>query len=77
MLTDHLYLDLCDRKVKIKATMQIHLERGLVHFKNHMVTVTLCRVRGTLMAAIKGQYFIVERYHVAYRVYPLIRTALK
>ncbi len=91
MITNHLILDLLDRKIKIDETLSIRPGRGgvaLQSVKNGM-TIILERQRdGNVTAEIDGDMFVVKQFtrpdgrqslgiHTSYESYPLIRAALK
>ena len=76
--TDHLFIDASDRKIKIRGNMDITLEDRAVTFTNHVVTVVMARSGERIFAAVNCEGpFLVERYHVSYNTYPLIRKVLQ
>lgn len=77
MLTEHLYLDLLDRKVKVRAPMEITFGRRQVTFTNHIIQVVMTNVGGRLIVMIDGLSFLVNGFHVSYESYPWVRQALK
>ena len=75
--TDHLFIDAFDRKIKVRGNMKITIEGGLVTFFNHVVTIVMARGDDRVFATVNGEGpFLVERYHVSYNTYPLIRRFL-
>ena len=78
METSHLFLDLPQGRLKVKGGLEIVLGRHNVELRNHAVTVNLSRSRdGKLYAKFWDQLFLVQRYHVGYNEYPILRQALK
>jgi len=76
--TDHLFIDASDRKIKVRGNMKIILENKAVIFTNHVVQIVMARSGERIFAAVNGEGpFLVEKYHVSYNTYPLIRKALQ
>ena len=77
MLTDHLILNLNDRKIKVRGNMKIVIDRGYITLINHVATVVMSRLEGGVFATVNGEGpFLVEKYHVSYTTYPQVRKAL-
>jgi len=55
--TDHLFLDLGDRKVKVRERLEIIVGRGRVVFRNNIVAVSVVKVGRQLLAEINGERF--------------------
>lgn len=90
MLTDHIVLDLMDRKIRISEPLSIQPNRDGVVLQSvkNGTSILLAQQNGVVHAVIDGEVFIVKQFrrpdgrqslgiHTSFESYPLIRAALK